>query len=110
LRVDEARQHPPALVVAPLPAVAGGVGLHAGYAAVFDPLPVVGANAHARAVALGPRRRGGEVEQVAAQGDALAHRCFSGAGGARRRATSRTRSRSQRSGGAAWLRSCHNWY
>ena len=48
----------------------GACALHADDAAVLDEQPVVGAKAHRRRVDLAPRRRGGEIEQVAAHGDA----------------------------------------
>ena len=86
----------------------GARQLRADDGAAFDQQPVAGAETHRIAVAVGARRRGHEVEQVAAQRNpGCGHDNFSGTASCL--ATSRTRSRSQRSGGAAWVRSCHSW-
>ncbi len=71
--------------------------------AVMVPPGACGAGPHGNAgVATQPVGR-----EQAWGGPAPAHDNFSGTASCR--ATSRTRSRSQRSGGAAWVRSCHSW-
>ena len=66
----------------------GRLGLHGDDAAVLDEQPVVGAEAHRRRIDVAPGRRGGEIEQVAADRDARRLRL-----GARRRAAWRSRRR-----------------
>ena len=116
--VDEAGQDQAAGVLVALPVVAGRLvaGLRADDAAVLDQQPVVGAPAHAGGVDVAPGGRGGEVEQVAAQGDARGggRSCQEATVSARGaaatlRATSRTHSRSQRTDADSWVRSCHSW-
>ena len=69
----EAGQDQPAGVVVALPAFARRLGLGAGDPAVFDQQPVVGPKAKRGGFDLAPARRTGEIEQVAAECDAVAH-------------------------------------
>lgn len=69
MRVDEARQNEPAAMIGAGPRRIGVLfcGLRALDAAAFDEQPVVGSPAHACLPGVSKPRRGGEIEQVAAQ-------------------------------------------
>jgi hypothetical protein len=112
VRVDEAGQHEPAAVVVPFPALAGRFGLDAGDAAGIDQQPVIRAKAHRDGIAIAPGRLAGEIEQIAADGDArrCAHAVRLGmACPARLRATPRTCSRSHFADADACVTSCQSW-
>jgi hypothetical protein len=112
VRVDEAGQDEAAGVVVPLEFRTRRLGLHRDDALAFDEQPVAGPPAQRRRVDVAPARRAGEVEQVAAQGEAArgGHaRRFSMPCPARLRATSRTCSRSQRADADACVTSCQSW-
>ena len=111
--VDETGQQQAAAVVFGLPLGAGGEDagrLGAEDLAVLDQQPVVRAPAHAgRGVGRIPARVGGEIKQVGAQRQSGSGHERAKGWAVRRRATSRTVSRSQRSDAALCVTSCQSW-